>query len=146
MGNTCSGHGECDQQTRRGRCQPFWMENHLAVRIMGRESNCDWSVVYVCLTFGLTMLVILALCCLLSWRKKSPKRVRSPKRYSRLGTNDGALEMEGEFQTSLISETDSDDEVLFESTKKRKKMNGSIPRARNGIVKNGKSDKGVKLT
>jgi len=144
--NQCSGHGDCDQETRQCRCQPFWMENPLSVRIMGAEPNCDWSIVYVCLSFGLTMLVLLAVCCLCSFRRRAPKRVRSPKRYSRLGTNDAALEMEGEFQTSLIqSETDSDDEVLFESTKKRKKLNGAIPR-RNGLVKNGKPKLGEKLT
>jgi len=143
--NDCSGHGECVQNTRECRCQPFWMENTLARHLLGKEPNCDWSVIYVCLGFGIFCLVVLSTCCFVSCRKKT-KRLKTPKRYSRLDTNDSDMEMnEDEFQTSLMkTESDSEEEILFESSKKGRRLNGSLPNlprpfnAKNGILRNGK--------
>ena len=46
--------------------------------------------------------------------------------------------------TLIHSDSDSEEEILFESSKKGRRLNGSIPRPGNGFLKNGKSS--VKLT
>ena len=37
---SCSGHGSCDKQTKRCRCDVFWMENPFSAHIGRHESNC----------------------------------------------------------------------------------------------------------
>ena len=45
-----------------------------------------------------------------------------------------------EMGSKLIhSDSDSEEEILFESSKKGRRLNGSIPRTGNGFLKNGKS-------
>jgi hypothetical protein len=71
--NKCGGHGECDQSTKECICQPAWMENIFRRRVMGGESNCDWSVVYVCVIAGVVTLFCFVCCCLASCKKGSTK-------------------------------------------------------------------------
>jgi len=142
--NKCGGHGLCDQATRECICQPAWMENILSRRLLGGEPNCDWSVVYVCVIAGVLTLLCFVCCCLASCKKGAAKS-RSVRKYSRLNTNEDTMEMQDEMGSKLIhSDSDSEEEILFESSKKGRRLNGSIPRPSNGFLKNGKS--GVKLT
>eukprot|EP00090_Calanus_glacialis_P008081 TRINITY_DN16425_c0_g1_i1.p1 TRINITY_DN16425_c0_g1~~TRINITY_DN16425_c0_g1_i1.p1 ORF type:complete len:942 (-),score=151.95 TRINITY_DN16425_c0_g1_i1:315-3140(-) len=137
--NKCGGHGECDQSTKECICQPAWMENIFRRRVMGGESNCDWSVVYVCVIAGVVSLFCFVCCCLASCKKGSTKS-RSIRKYARLNTNEDSMEMHDEMGSKLIhSDSDSEEEILFESSKKGRRLNGSIPRTGNGFLKNGKS-------
>jgi len=142
--NKCGGHGVCEQATRECVCQPAWMENIFSRRMLGGEPNCDWSVVYVCVIAGVLSLLCFVCCCLASCKKGSAK-TRSVRKYSRLNTNEDTMEMQDEMVSKLIhSDSDSEEEILFESSKKGRRLNGSVPRPGNGFLKNGKS--GVKLT
>ena len=159
--NKCGGHGVCEQATRECVCQPAWMENIFSRRMLGGEPNCDWSVVYVCVIAGVLSLLCFVCCCLASCKKGSAK-TRSVRKYSRLNTNEDTMEMQGEQSDSMTlfsiycfisdemvsklihSDSDSEEEILFESSKKGRRLNGSVPRPGNGFLKNGKS--GVKLT
>jgi len=38
--NNCSGHGQCDQATKRCVCSGFWMENFFLSNFGERQSNC----------------------------------------------------------------------------------------------------------
>ena len=37
---SCSGHGSCDQRTKRCHCDVFWMENPFTAHTGRHESNC----------------------------------------------------------------------------------------------------------
>ena len=95
--NTCGGHGECDQATRECLCQPAWMENFVARRLLGGSSNCDWSLVYVGLVSGSATLLLVLCCCMTSCKKKIVK-IRTKTKYRRLNTSD-AMELGGETNT-----------------------------------------------
>jgi len=137
--NKCGGHGECEQASRECICQPAWMENIFRRRIMGGEPNCDWSVVYVCVITGIISMMCFVCCCLASCKKSSAKS-RSVRKYARLNTADDSMEMQDDMVTKLIhSDSESEEEILFESSKKGRRLNGSIPRTGNGFLKNGKS-------
>jgi len=50
--NNCSGHGQCDQATKRCVCSGFWMENFFLANFGERQSNCGellrkmpWNIV-----------------------------------------------------------------------------------------------------
>jgi len=136
--NKCGGHGECEQATRECICQPAWMENIVSRRVLGGNPNCDWSVVYVCVIAGVSSLLCFVCCCLASCKKGSGKS-RTVRKYSRLNTNEDSLEMQDDMGSKLIhSDSDSEEEILFESSKKGRRLNGSIPRTGNGFLKNGK--------
>eukprot|EP00092_Neocalanus_flemingeri_P001829 GFUD01001950.1.p1 GENE.GFUD01001950.1~~GFUD01001950.1.p1 ORF type:complete len:942 (-),score=163.76 GFUD01001950.1:271-3096(-) len=138
--NQCGGHGDCDQATRECICQPAWMENIFHRRLMAGEPNCDWSVVYVCVIAGVCSVLCFVCCCLVSCKKGSSNKSRAVRKYARLNTNEDSMEMQDDMGSKLIhSETDSEEEILFESSKKGRRLNGSIPRTGNGFLKNGKS-------
>ena len=158
--NTCGGHGECDQATRECLCQPAWMENFLSRRLLGGRSNCDWSLVYVGLISGSASLLLVLCCCMTTCRKKIVK-IRTKTKYRRLNTSE-AMELGGETEASrsqdatyflflspitdemetsgslIHSDSDSEEEILFESAKKGRRLNGSIPRSVNGLLKTSK--------
>lgn len=55
--NNCSGHGVCDEQTRKCKCEVFWMQNMFKVYLrFDEDSDCNWSILYV---------VLGILCCVL---------------------------------------------------------------------------------
>lgn len=140
--NKCGGHGECDQATRECVCQPAWMENVINRRFRGKEANCDWSVVYVCIIAGGFSFLLFFVCCLASCRRRRESGGRiSVRKYSRLNTAENGMDMQETLSSMTHSETDSEEEVLFESTKKGRRLNGTIPRVSNGFVKNGKNSK-----
>ena len=45
--NNCSGHGICDQSTRRCLCHAFWMENSIGVAY-GSDYNCGMNFCRCC--------------------------------------------------------------------------------------------------
>ena len=155
--NSCGGHGRCEQASRECVCQPAWMENFLSRRLLGGQSNCDWSLVYVWLVSGSAALLLMICCCMSNCKKKIVK-IRTKSKYSRLNTTD-SMELGGEFSlvetlhirfnigvpdemrssgTLIHSDSDSEEEILFESAKKGRRLNGSIPRTGNGLLKNSK--------
>lgn len=137
--NTCGGHGRCDQTSRQCICQPAWMENFISRRLMAGQSNCDWSLVYVGLFSGSASLLLMICCCMSTCKRKIVK-IRSKTKYRRLNTTD-TMELGDEMETSgtlIHSDSDSEEEILFESAKKGRRLNGSIPRTGNGLMKNSK--------
>jgi len=65
--------------------------------------------------------------------------MRAKRKYSRLTTNDNVEMTDVAEDSSMVqSESDSEEEVLFESTKKGRKTNGFYGRTGNGFLKNGK--------
>jgi len=138
--NLCGGHGTCDQVTRHCVCQPAWMENLVSRSLWAGETNCDWSVVYVCVISGVCLSVSAFLCCLVSCRRTvSPPR--PSRRYSRLNTTEPGMELPGGDRTVLIhSDTeDSDEEIVFQSAKKGRRHNGSLANGSSpAILRNGK--------
>nr|CAG4643003.1 EOG090X00QS [Ilyocryptus agilis] len=127
--NNCSGHGVCDQVTRRCICSSFWMENPIAVSRRG-EYNCDWSLIYVAIIGILVMVFIaLAVWSLVHLCRKGnlpcksscfTKKRRRLHRYSPLADPE-VMRMSAKVSNSLLpsdleSETDSD--VVYESNGK----------------------------
>ncbi|XP_046464140.1 dyslexia-associated protein KIAA0319-like protein [Daphnia pulex] len=139
--NNCSGHGVCDQVTRRCNCQTFWMENPISVS-NGADYNCDWSLVYVViivvilvilmvLTFG--SLVYLCRKGVLPCKQCCPKKRRRLHRYSPLADPE-IMRMTHKVSNSLLPsdlDSDTDSDVIFES-----KGNGHA----NGRLINGRSE------
>ncbi|XP_049856046.1 dyslexia-associated protein KIAA0319-like protein isoform X1 [Schistocerca gregaria] len=141
--NNCSGHGVCDQTTRQCLCEAFWMQNLISRYIGDGEANCDWSILYVVIVLFVAMLLIVgggwALSCL--FQKVCVRRPRKRQKYSLLGS-DGegdAMIPRAPHGKVMLSESDSDSDVLFESRKC--KMNGDLRnghgKIRNGFIKGG---------
>lgn len=139
--NNCSGHGVCDQVTRRCNCQTFWMENPFSVS-NGADYNCDWSLVYVVIIVViLVILLVLTLGSLvylcrkgaLPCKRYCPKKRRRLHRYSPLADPE-VLRMTNKVSNSLLPsdlDSDTDSDVIFES-----KGNGHA----NGRLMNGRSE------
>ena len=148
--------------------QPAWMENFASTWIWGGESNCSWSVVYVCVIgdpphySALTNIYSVNFffsggglfaagaffCCLISCkgsRGSSSSVPRTLRRYSRLHTSEPGLELTSDTHSLVTDETDDDseEEVVFQTAKKgRRPTNGTV--SPSGNYRNGKP--GFKLT
>nr|CAG4650724.1 EOG090X00QS [Simocephalus serrulatus] len=139
--NNCSGHGVCDQITRRCNCQTFWMENPIAVS-NGGDYNCDWSLVYVVIIsvlivifLVLTIWSIVYMCRkgTLPCKRFFPKKRRRLHRYSPLADPE-IMRMSTKVSNSLLPsdlDSDTDSDVVFET-----KANGHA----NGRLANGRSE------
>ncbi|XP_023702907.1 dyslexia-associated protein KIAA0319-like protein isoform X3 [Cryptotermes secundus] len=132
--NNCSGHGVCDQVTRQCLCEAFWMQNLITKHLGSGDANCDWSILYVVIVlFTSVFLVvgcgwgIMSLC-----QRACARRPHKRQRYSLLD--------EVSHGKMMMSESDSDSDVLFESRKCR--QNGDARnghgKIRNGFVKPGR--------
>lgn len=141
--NNCSGHGVCEQETRLCLCEAFWMQDPIRKHFGDGDSNCDWSILYV--VIGLFAGVVIVVGCIwgivcLCSRACHPRPTKR-QRYSLLDSNDEVRLPVGKI---VLSESDSDSDVLFESRKGTKFVNGDM---KNGIkpVRNGfKSDRNIK--
>ncbi|UYV60199.1 KIAA0319L [Cordylochernes scorpioides] len=126
--NSCSGHGTCDPYTRRCICKAFWMENILRSRWLGdRQSNCDWSILYVILV----PLVVLTALGVLAWLAHLWCH-RRPHRYTLL---EEPQHPSFKLKAQLLS-SDSESDVVFEKTKRshsRMQANGHF--RPNGLIK-----------
>lgn len=55
--NNCSGHGVCNEQTRKCECEAFWMQDMFKVYLeTDEDSDCSWSILYVVLGVVCTVL------------------------------------------------------------------------------------------
>ncbi|XP_064597455.1 dyslexia-associated protein KIAA0319-like protein [Liolophura sinensis] len=141
--NNCSGHGVCNQYTKRCVCEAFWMENFFKANLGSRERNCEWSILYVVIVVFLSVVGVagtlwLMVCCC----KKKRCRCMKPRRRTRYTllreTDDkeeiGMLPKASKLQQSSLmmsdSEFSSQEETLFIS---QKKSNGHIPKRPNGL-------------
>lgn len=118
----CSGHGSCDTKTHKCSCSRYWMENPIKAWYGKRETNCDWSIFYVALAVLLSVAVLLFLvwltCCCCMRRRKIARAKRRVRYILERKDNEERRQMlpEGYQQTSLmVSETDTEEEILFES-------------------------------
>ncbi|KAJ8931838.1 hypothetical protein NQ314_015235, partial [Rhamnusium bicolor] len=114
--NNCSGHGVCNEQTRKCECEAFWMQDMFKVYLKTDEdSDCSWSILYVVL--GMICSVVLF-----------------------LGTLWGMVYLFSS-RKSNISDSDTDSDVVFESRSKPPRFsdsrNGHKP-GRNGFPKLGR--------
>ncbi|XP_054708646.1 dyslexia-associated protein KIAA0319 homolog [Uloborus diversus] len=121
--NKCSGHGICDQYTKHCVCEAFWMQDVFRYNFGDKESNCDWSILYVIIV-SFTIVVTLAgilwgiACCCTRMRFRKPKKRH---RYTLLDDfNDREREREKFFpqsknQKSSLMISDSESDAIFES-------------------------------
>jgi hypothetical protein len=141
---SCSGHGSCDQRTKRCHCDVFWMENPFTAHTGRHESNCEWSVFYVVLIALGVLLVsgvtiwLLCWCCL---RKRHMSRTKRRIRYAihdhneegeskrMLSKGQQYIELKerlGHQHTSLMQSESETEEEIFDSAKKRRSMSPSV--------------------
>lgn len=135
--NNCSGHGICDQATRQCLCEAFWMQDLIKKNLFGDgDSNCDWSILYVVIVLFVSVVVLVGgawgIACMC--QQACTGRPRKRQKYSLLGS-DG----EASLGKIMISESDSDSDVQFDSRKC--KLNGDSrnghSKQRNGYIKVG---------
>ncbi|XP_071955352.1 dyslexia-associated protein KIAA0319-like protein isoform X2 [Antedon mediterranea] len=148
--NTCSDHGTCNVTTRRCDCESFWIENPIKAYFGKKESNCDWSILYVIIvTFFVIVAfsVLMWMCfCFISNRCLKKKRRH---RYSLLDEFDEHESMEmipkanGKQNSSImVSESDdTEEDTLFEPKKKSKTTNGFVPHKKKGRIPTAYSDR-----
>eukprot|EP00095_Tigriopus_kingsejongensis_P001489 maker-scaffold124_size330879-snap-gene-1.31 protein:Tk01489 transcript:maker-scaffold124_size330879-snap-gene-1.31-mRNA-1 annotation:"hypothetical protein L798_13730" len=153
--NDCSGHGKCHQATRTCICEPFWVENFVRKRLFNGESNCDWSIVYVGIFIGLMGVVMICGICYLSYKKRksstphklglgSSRGARNRQRYSRLQQTEPGIELRNAHTSSImLSESDSEDEISFDSSPKI--VNGG-PRNGNATKRNAQGRKSPRIS
>ncbi|KAK3763053.1 hypothetical protein RRG08_014841 [Elysia crispata] len=139
--NNCSGHGFCDQKTKKCICEAFWMPNLFASSAFGTETNCDWSVLYVIIICFMILVSTISIvwaivCCFTSKKCKLKLKPKKRHRYSLLrnGDNDSdkdKMEMmtkgnKSQNSSVMISESDlsSDEETLFISSSNKRLPNG----------------------
>lgn len=146
--NNCSGHGFCDNKSKRCVCDAFWMQNFFLFNVMNGESNCDWSVLYFIIVLFLLVVALAAIVWgAICWIKKRRCRcykwkTKKRHRYSLLQEVDDAkdeikLLPKGKTQNSSVMMSESDlttdeEETLFINTKK---TNGFIQKPLNGVSK-----------
>ncbi|CAL1295459.1 unnamed protein product [Larinioides sclopetarius] len=121
--NKCSGHGICDPYTKHCVCEAFWMQDIFRYNFGDKESNCDWSILYVIIV-SFTIVVALAgvlwsiACCFSRMRFSKPKKRH---RYTLLDDfNDREREREKFFphsktQKNSLMISDSESDAIFES-------------------------------
>ncbi|XP_022106268.1 dyslexia-associated protein KIAA0319-like protein [Acanthaster planci] len=92
----CSGHGKCDPFTKMCICESFWMENYVRRWMGDRESNCDWSILYVIIAACGEAIALVGLCWLCIYCiKRSRRKVKRRRRYNLLSQDlDGMESME----------------------------------------------------
>lgn len=140
--NNCSGHGYCDRSTKLCVCESFWMQDFFKVHFGTKESNCDWSILYVTvIIFGIIMAIggiVWAICFCMGRRRGRGKRRH---RYAVIDEDeDDKLEsMEmlpkgGKYLSTSLMLSDTDEDSDAESTVfevKKRHMNGSV----NGYIR-----------
>lgn len=135
--SNCSGHGTCDQSTRLCLCEAFWMQNLFRKHFGDGDSNCDWSILYVIIILFIGILAVAGctwgVTCLV---QRACRRPRKRQRYSLIDDKEEA--MRGLNKSVMVSESESDSDVLFN---RRDKSNGDTRngnRPRNGFIKLGR--------
>lgn len=135
--NNCSGHGVCEQATRNCLCEAFWMQDLIRKHFGDGDSNCDWSILYVVIALFTGVIVIVGciwgIICLCI--RACCQQPRKRQRYALLENNEDLRSPLGKV---MLSETESDSDVLFESRKPPKLLLNGEPRnglkqARNGV-------------
>uniref|UniRef100_A0A1L8D917 Putative serine-type protease inhibitor n=1 Tax=Nyssomyia neivai TaxID=330878 RepID=A0A1L8D917_9DIPT len=119
--NSCSDHGVCNTETRSCSCDTFWMPDVFYFWGIS-DANCDWSILYVIIGIFVLFLILSGICWSITCMcRKTRRRTRNkPTKYSLLGSHDD--ELPPSRRGTVLSETDTDSDVLFET---RSKQNGS---------------------
>nr|XP_037274399.1 LOW QUALITY PROTEIN: dyslexia-associated protein KIAA0319-like protein [Rhipicephalus microplus] len=121
--NECSGHGTCDMYSKRCVCEAFWMEDFVRASLGDRESNCDWSVLYVIIIAFLLLSVLstslwglACFCSRMHFRRPRIKRNYTLLKDSRDIEKDSLdLIPKGKTLTTSLMASDSDSDTLFET-------------------------------
>lgn len=138
--NNCSGHGVCDKVTRVCLCEAFWMQNLIRKYLGDKESNCDWSILYVIIGLFLSMVVFVSmiwgLLCLCQ-KIFSPRTIKIRKRYTPVDSaeEDLSLMIPKYSQGTIFTDSDTDSDVVFEN--QRGKVNGDVNGYHSKTTKNG---------
>ncbi|KAK9743988.1 hypothetical protein QE152_g8208 [Popillia japonica] len=148
--NNCSGHGVCDEQTRKCICEAFWMEDMFKLYLDDTtDSDCSWSIfwsiLYVALGIIITVLAVIGsiwgavyLCmngC--SKRRLSGK----PSTYKLIEDTDDLPPYSS--RKADLSDSDTDSDVVFESRNKplgrfNNDVRNGHKSSRNGFTKIGR--------
>nr|CAD7429431.1 unnamed protein product [Timema monikensis] len=140
--NNCSGHGVCDQASRQCLCEAFWMQDLISKYLRDGDSNCDWSILYVIILLFIGVLLIVGgvwgMVCV--FQRSCVRRPRKRQKYALLDEEEDVAMIPPLTHKIVLSETDSDSDVLFESRKC--KANGDARnghnKLRNGFAKIGR--------
>lgn len=120
--NNCSEHGNCEQATKRCTCESFWMENFIRVNFGDKESNCDWSILYVVIIIFAVLISTLGLIWSISClcRRIRCRRPRKRHKYTVLenGSDRENLSMlpKGKLEPSslMVSDSDLESDTIFD--------------------------------
>ncbi|XP_034230369.1 dyslexia-associated protein KIAA0319-like protein [Thrips palmi] len=125
--NNCSGHGVCDKVTRLCLCEAFWMQNLWRKYFGDKESNCEWSILYVIIGLFLSTLILLSmvwgLICLCQ-KALSPRKLKIRKRYVPVDSAEEDSMIPKYSQGPMFTDSDTDSDVVFEN--QRGKINGDV--------------------
>lgn len=90
--NNCSGHGVCNEETRKCICEAFWMQDLFRFYLGDGEADCKWSVLYVVVGLLCGVLSLAGICwgsTYLCYSICTKRRIiRKPQTYSLLGDTD----------------------------------------------------------
>jgi hypothetical protein len=143
--NNCSGHGQCNQATKHCICNGFWMEDFFRANFGERQSNCDWSILYVIivlflvvLTSGILVWASFCICRRCSRLKPKVKRHRYAlledldDSDKSLSNGNGKVELlpPGNIQRSSLMQSESDvsseEETIFINQRRTPPGNGYL--------------------
>lgn len=93
--NNCSGHGVCNEETRKCMCEAFWMQDLFRFYMGDGEADCKWSVLYVVVGLLCGAVTLAGICWGCTWLCYTlctkRKLRRKPQTYSLLGDTDEPL-------------------------------------------------------
>nr|XP_022906199.1 dyslexia-associated protein KIAA0319-like protein isoform X1 [Onthophagus taurus] len=142
--NNCSGHGVCNELSRKCTCESFWMEDLFKIYLSDgyEDSNCSWSVLYVVLgvlSFVVTVAAVIWALIYLCLNGFSKRNRQKPASYKLIQDSDDVLPYSG--RKADLSDSDTDSDVVFESRNKPSRF-GDIRNGhksiRNGFSKIGR--------
>ncbi|CAG9864771.1 unnamed protein product [Phyllotreta striolata] len=147
--NDCSGHGACDEATRRCSCEAFWMQD-LWKRFWGdwdeEESDCGWSVLYVVVgaACGVSAAVGAAwgavhACCRWCGRRGEATKASS---YRLIGNSEDSAHYGS--KKGHFSDSDTDSDVVFETRPKPPRYSDVRNGHKNGRNAVGKQGRRIK--
>ncbi|XP_072383084.1 dyslexia-associated protein KIAA0319-like protein [Diabrotica undecimpunctata] len=142
--NNCSGHGVCDELTRKCKCEAFWMQDMFKVYLKFEgDSDCSWSILYVVLGVVCGILLFVGtlwgtvhLCYTFCIKRN---RNGKPTTYKLIEDTEDVPSYTS--KKANFSDSDTDSDVVFESRSKPPRFsdtrNGHKP-SRNGFPKGGR--------
>ncbi|XP_017783427.1 PREDICTED: dyslexia-associated protein KIAA0319-like protein [Nicrophorus vespilloides] len=145
--NNCSGHGVCEEISRKCICEAFWMQDLFKVYLQKDvDSDCSWSILYVVLGLICSVIAFIGIIwglVYLCFSFCSYKNMHKPQTYKLIEDTEDMPPYHP--RKPDLTDTDSESDTLYEISRGKGRFGGE---SKNGYKPGrnafGKSRRGVK--